>query len=395
MQEANVSEQVPIREDSPEEAGGATFKTWVLLIFLVYLLILAVGMIGSGFKWASGGAEGARELFAFARNPFMGLIVGVLATALVQSSSTVTSIIVALCAGGMPVGVAVPMVMGANIGTTITNTLVSLGHVRQSEGFRRAFAAATVHDFFNILSVVLFLPLEMAFHLLERVGLVLAEAMTGGSAMSMNGLNFVGAVTKPVVNGVQGLFGALPGKLGAILLILAGLGLIFFTIYQMGRILRRALSGRARHMVEQAVGRGPIRSIGVGAVVTVLVQSSSTTTSLIVPLAGTGLVTLSKVYPFTLGANIGTTITALLAATSITGEPATFALQIALIHLLYNLVGVLVIYGLPFLRSLPMKAAEALAETASRRRPLALAYVVVVFFMIPGLLLGASSLGSH
>jgi sodium-dependent phosphate cotransporter len=325
----------------------------------------------------------------------MGLIVGVLATALVQSSSTVTSVIVALCAGGMPVGVAVPMVMGANIGTTITNTLVSLGHVRQSEEFRRAFAAATVHDFFNILSVIIFLPLEMTFHFLERLGLVFAEAMTGGNAMSMKGLNFVGAVTKPVVHGVQGLFGAIPGKLGAILLILAGLGLIFFTIYQMGRILRRALSGRARQMVEQAVGRGPIRGIGVGAVVTVFVQSSSTTTSLIVPLAGAGLVNLSKVYPFTLGANIGTTITALLAATSITGERATFALQIALIHLLYNLIGVLVIYGIPVLRSLPMKAAEALAATASRRRPLALAYVVVAFFVIPGLLLGASSLASH
>lgn len=63
---------------------------------------------------------------------------------------------------------AIPMVMGANLGTTITNTIVSLGHIRDRGEFRRAFAAATVHDFFNLLAVFIFLPLELMFGLLQR-----------------------------------------------------------------------------------------------------------------------------------------------------------------------------------------------------------------------------------
>lgn len=64
---------------------------WLSVVFLDYLLIVAVGMIGAGLKSATG--DQAEELFAFATNPFLGLIVGTVATALIQSSSTVTSII--------------------------------------------------------------------------------------------------------------------------------------------------------------------------------------------------------------------------------------------------------------------------------------------------------------
>ena len=142
---------------------------------MVYLL-LAVDLINHGFKQATGGAESAQALFAFATNPFMGVLLGGLVTALVQSSSTVTSIIVGMVAGGLPVSVAIPMVMGANLGTTITNTLVSFGHVGDRDEFRRAFAAATVHDGFNLLSIAIFLPLEMAFGILERLSGALVGA---------------------------------------------------------------------------------------------------------------------------------------------------------------------------------------------------------------------------
>ena len=132
----------PEVRDEPTARQGHTFLRWVGVALVVYGLIIAVGLIEAGFKSATGGQ--ARELFAFATNPFLGLLVGTVATALIQSSSTVTSIIVGLVAGGMPVMSAVPMVMGANIGTTITNTLVSLGHVADKDAFRRAFAAASL-----------------------------------------------------------------------------------------------------------------------------------------------------------------------------------------------------------------------------------------------------------
>ena len=359
---------------------------WLLVILLIYLLIVAVGMIGAGFKSATG--DQAKELFAFATNPFLGLIVGTVATALIQSSSTVTSIIVGLVAGGLPVVTAIPMVMGANIGTTITNTIVSLGHVGDKDEFRRAFAAATVHDFFNLLSVVVFLPVEILFHPLEKLGLFLANFFIGESSLSLKNLNFVKALTKPVVNLFKSITHILPAPFDGIMLIILGV----FTIAFIGKLLKMLMVGRAKEIVHTAIGRGPIAGIGAGTLVTILVQSSSTTTSLMVPLAGTGVFGLKEIYPFTLGANIGTCITALLAATAIDGAKAVPALEIAMVHLLYNVLGVVIIFGIPFLAKLPIIGAETLAKVASERKVLAFAYIICVFFVIPGLLLAVTAL---
>ncbi|MET0043201.1 MAG: Na/Pi symporter, partial [Candidatus Thiodiazotropha sp. 6PLUC3] len=332
---------------NPAAAGSSSWKQWLGIAFLVYLLLVAVGMIGSGFKLAAG--PQAKELFEFASNPITALVIGVLATALIQSSSTVTSIIVGLVAGGMPVEIAIPMVMGANIGTTVTNTIVSLGMVRQGDDFKRAFAAATIHDFFNVLSVIIFLPLEVMFGVLEKMGAYLATLLVGGESMSVKGFNFIKPLVKPPLNLLKETFHGigLSDLIVGVALIVLGITFIFFVITAIGKILKVIMVGKAKDILHNAVGRGPISGITSGTLITVLVQSSSTTTSLIVPLAGSGVFNLRQVYPFTLGANIGTTITALLAATAITGVNAIFALQIALIHFLYNLIGVLVIYTIP------------------------------------------------
>ncbi len=380
--------------ESREGNLPAKVLSWLTIIFLVYLILLAVGMIGTGFKWAAGGKEGAEQLFAFATNPFMGLIMGTMATALVQSSSTVTSVIVGLVAGGLPVHTAIPMVMGANIGTTITNTLVSLGHIRSKEEFRRAFAAATVHDFFNLLAVVIFLPLEMAFGLLEKMSLSLSYLILGGESLSMSGLNFIKPITKPVIGMFQGVFGHLPDPFGGVVLVVFGIVVIFAAITFLGKLLRQVMVGQAKRVLHGAIGRGPLTGIASGTTVTVLVQSSSTTTSLIVPLAGTGIFGIRDIYPFTLGANIGTCITSLLAATAISGPTAVFALQIALVHLMYNVLGVVVIYGIKFLREIPIKGAQSLAQVATERKSIAAGYVLGVFFVIPGILMGITSLSA-
>nr|WP_325252844.1 Na/Pi symporter [Amylibacter sp.] len=381
------NEDISVEDDA--KTGGSVLQ-WVAVAALVYLLICAVGMIGGGFKAAAGGQ--AKELFAFATNPYAGLVVGTVATALIQSSSTVTSIIVGLVAGGLPVEVAVPMVMGANIGTSITNTIVSLGHVRAKDEFRRAFAAATVHDFFNLMSVVIFLPLEMAFGLLQKTGSALAGLFVGSGEASMSGLNFVKAATAPVVDASKHLFiGNFGDVTGGVILILFGIALIFLAIAYVGKLLKQLMVGRAKQIMHTAIGRGPVSGIASGTLVTVLVQSSSTTTSLMVPLAGSGSFGLRQIYPFTLGANIGTCITALLAATAVSGN-ANAALQIAFIHLAYNVLGVLVIFGLPFLRFLPVRAAEWLGATAAENKLAALAYILGVFFIIPGLALGLTAM---
>ncbi|MDA9619488.1 Na/Pi symporter [Alphaproteobacteria bacterium] len=377
-----------LKENNDSIEATHTIKSitqWVAIATLVYLLISSVGMIGAGFKGATKGQ--ASELFQFATNPFMGLIIGILATAMIQSSSTVTSIIVGLVAGGLPVEMAVPMIMGANIGTTITNTIVSLGHVRKKKEFRRAFASATVHDFFNVMAVAIFLPIEILFHPLEKIGGYFAGLLVGGENVSVKGFNFIKPATKPVIDFFADASAIISENAQYIILIIFGIAIIFLAITLIGKLLKKLMVGRAKAIMHNAIGKGPVAGIFSGAVITVLVQSSSTTTSLMVPLAGTGVFRLKQIYPFTLGANIGTTITALLAATAISGDSAVFALQIALVHLIYNSSAVLLIYGVKNLRKIPIRGALWIARVATERKTLALLYILGVFFGLPAILI--------
>ena len=359
---------------------NAAFR-WLALIGLIYVMLVAVGTIGSGFKFAAG--DQARSLFEFASNPFTGLVIGMVATALIQSSSTVTSIIVAMVAGGLPITIAVPMMMGANIGTSITNTIVSLGHVAKKEEFQRAFNAATIHDFFNVLSVFIFLPLEIAFGLLEKLSGFIVSLFDTGAGASVGSFNPIKAVTGPATDLIASSVSFLPSIYPGVAKIVIGIGLIVLSITYMGKIMKSLMVGRAIDILKQSIGKGPISGIASGTIVTVLVQSSSTTTSLMVPLVGSGVLKARDIYPFTLGANIGTCITALIAALGVSGDNAMFALQIALVHLLYNVLAVLLIFSIAFLRELPPKLSYLLSVKASDNKLYGLAYIAGLFFVLP------------
>ena len=354
---------------------------WLLLIFLVYVMLTAVSIIGTGFKIAT--SDQAESLFEFAKNPVAALVIGMTATALIQSSSTVSSIIVAMVAGGLPISIAIPMIMGANIGTSITSTLVSLGHIRNKEEFQRAFSAATVHDFFNVMAVFIFLPLEMLFGLLAKISSSIINLFSGGVELSSSGFNPIKMVTGPVKNFIADLVSSLPEIAQGIVLASIGLILIIVSISMMAKVMRKLMVGRARDILHKAIGKNAITGISSGTVVTVLVQSSSTTTSLMVPLVGTGVLKTRDVYPFTLGANIGTCITALIAALAATGEYAVFAMQIAIVHLCFNALAVTMIYGIPLLREIPIKMSEILSHAVADKKVLGLAYIASLFFVVP------------
>ena len=364
-------------------------RTWLLVVGLVYVLLIGVSVIGDGFNLAAGGADGAREIFAFATNPLVGVLLGVLATALVQSSSTVSSVIVGLVAGGLPVSLAVPMIMGANMGTTVTNTIVALGAVGEGDAFRRSFTAATVHDIFNFLAIAILLPIEIVFSPLEKSAGALATSLAGEGSASVKGLNPLAFVTDPPADAIAHMGGLADNDLiGGLGMIFLGVTLVVGAVLKLGSALKEVMVGRALTVLHGALGRGPLAGISSGALITILVQSSSTTTSLIVPLAGAGSLSLKQVYPFTLGANIGTTITALLAATAVNGEFEVFALQIALVHLQFNVVAVLGATYIPLLNQIPMRGATLLGALAERNRGLAFAYLCAVFFIIPGIAFG-------
>lgn len=354
---------------------------WAFLALLVYGILLAVTIIGDGFKLAT--HDHAQTLFAFAENPILGLVIGMMTTALIQSSSTVSSIIVAMVAGGLPISIAIPMIMGANIGTSITNTIVSLGHVADKKEFQRAFSAATIHDFFNIICVLVFLPLEIFFHLLERLSGALIGFFSDDQILESSGMNPIKDVTKPISNVVKSALNGIPDEIAGGIMAFIGVGIIILSISFMGKTMKSLMVGRAKDILHKAIGKNPLTGIASGTIVTVLVQSSSTTTSLVVPLVGNGILQTRDIYPFTLGANIGTCVTALLAAMAISGANAQLALQIALVHLMYNVLGVCLVFGIKLLRNIPLNLAQGLSLKVAEHKLLGLAYIVSVFFLIP------------
>lgn len=351
-----------------------------LVLGLLYAFLVGVGLLEDGIASLSPGVQ--EDLFASVRNPVAGLFVGILATVVAQSSSVTTATIVGLVGSGLlSVEDAVPMIMGANIGTTVTNTLASLGHLRRPQEFKPAFAAATVHDWFNVLSVTVLLPLELATGILSRTAAALSGVFLGAGGTEFDS-PIKAAVSLPA-DAVDAMWTAV-GARGAVLsllLLASGLALIFMALSQITRNMRTLVADRVERTLNDVLGRGGgVPAILAGLVMTVAVQSSSITTSVLIPLAASGVITLRNTYPVTLGANVGTTITALLASLA-TDRPE--ALTVALLHTLFNLSGIALFYPVPALRELPIKLAERTAEIGAARRSLVVVYVITLFILVP------------
>ena len=370
-----------------EPSGTPTAIKVAVVLGLLFLFLVGVKGLGDGFKLL--GRDVLESIFSATSNPFVGLAIGILATTLIQSSSVSTSMIVALVASPenpLPVENAVPMVMGANIGTTVTNTIVSLAHMGRREEFKRAFAVATCHDFFNFISVAILLPIEIATGFLRHAAGQLTGLLTGfgGGKFESPIKGAIGTALDPLKSLIGGLLENDQAR-GIALILVCG-ALIVFALLQLVRVMRSAMLTRIEALVTRVLGERTVLGIIIGAVVTVMVQSSSITTSLMVPLAAAGLITLQQAFPITVGANIGTTVTALLASLAVSGVNAEAGVHIALVHLLFNVFGTLLILPIPVVRRVPLAAAEWLASVAIRSKQWALLYLLILFYVLPGLL---------
>ncbi|XP_060069024.1 sodium-dependent phosphate transport protein 2B-like [Ylistrum balloti] len=434
------------------------FKVILFFAFL-YLFICSLDFLSSAFRLLGGKAAG--QVFrnnVILRNPVAGLMIGVLATVLVQSSSTSTSIVVSLVGAGLlEVKTAIPIVMGANIGTSVTNTIVALGQITSRKEFRRAFAGATVHDMFNWMTVIVFLPLEVItgylFHLSEvTVNSLALEAYADGKK------DFLKVITKPFTKriiqvdkkGIQkiaqnqdvdsllkiccksktlknvnetftnGTSYVLSSKkicvqeceyifkdttlsdseIGGILLV-ASLVLLCVCLFLIVKLLNSMLQGKIRKAIKRFINyefpgkcgyfTGYLAII-VGCGLTILVQSSSIFTSTMTPLVGVGVVRLERMYPLTLGSNIGTTTTGILAALAQDADKMRNPLQVAFCHLFFNISGILMFYPLPFLR-FPIPLAKFLGKETSKYRWFSIMYLVCMFFLLPLLVFALSLAG--
>jgi sodium-dependent phosphate cotransporter len=271
--------------------------------------------------------------------------------------------------------------MGANIGTTITNTLVSIGHISRKEEFKRAIAGATVHDFFNLICVLIFFPLELATGFLQK----LATSLTG-LFINMGGIKFTNPIktaTKPAIHLIDKFFIEyipISHHLGYILILILSFALLFIALYYIVKIMKSMIISRTETILDNIITKHGIIGIIAGLLFTIFVQSSSITTSLLVPMIGAGIISVELAFPLTLGANIGTTTTAILASFA-TGNPS--AITIAFVHLLFNLCGVFFVYPVKTFRTLPITLAKKLGELTFKNRSFAFIYIFTVFFLIP------------
>lgn len=342
-----------------------------ILLFLagLYVFLVSIELLGEGFGGLGSGF--AHTLFTLTSTPLSGLLIGLLVTSIWQSSSTTTSVVVGLVAcGSLDIAHAIPVVMGANIGTTVTGTIVSFVHITRRQEFERAFPAAMLHDIFNVLSVCVLLPVEAAFHPLARGSELLARAFAGAGGLSV--ASPLKVITGPPLDGVCLACGRI-----AWLELLVGLVLLFAALKLMVDTIRSLVSRRLEIIIDKYLFGNALRAFLIGLFFTAIVQSSSVTISLVVPLAGAGLLTLRQLFPYALGANIGTTVTALLAAL-VTGSVA--AVQVAFAHTLFNLAGTCIWYPL---RVVPLTLARWIGGFCARHRALAIVAVLVLFFAVP------------
>jgi len=418
---------------------GYIFIGVLLICFFLYFFLFGLELLGNSAK-VMGGCK-AGELFGDDTNPIAGLMVGMLATVLLQSSSTTTSIVVSLIGSAITVNQGIYMIMGANIGTSVTNTIVAMGQMGDGDQLERAFAGATIHDLFNFLSVIILLPLEVVTGYLEKLTSLMVKGANPEKGEKWEGpvkklVSPLGKkviiVNKSVIKSVaqgkatcesfypiecdDGIISAKtchPGLIacdktsgncpaffdvdatqsddqvaGGVCFFIA-IFILFICLIGLVGILQKMLLGVSTRIIYKATNVNGYLGMLIGAGITIIVQSSSITTSALTPLVGVGVLRLEQMLPLTLGANIGTTMTAIMAAMVSDG---TGALQVALAHLLFNISGILIWYPIPFMRRVPIAGARQLGKATRLWRGFPLVYIAVVFILIPTLLLGLSAL---
>jgi|Deesub1362A_J573_1020465.scaffolds.fasta_scaffold00377_26 sodium-dependent phosphate cotransporter len=373
---------------------------FLILLIGIYVFIGALEGLKSAWEIAFAPA-GKKELAQnyinnVIGNPFSGLFVGILATALVQSSSGVVAVVIASCAAGaFSIAFAVPIILGANIGTTVTNTMVTLGYLLRRKfikiEFIRATEASIIHDIFNIFNVSFFFILELTTKILSKSASFLADKIGNLPILGhiikdfpdLTGVIVEKPIVDPFVTIIIKIIGY-KGFLPAIIIGLISFAFLLFALRLMSNSMQRVMEKRVTKIISKAF-QTKTRAVFIGGSLTWLLQSSSVATSLAVPFAASGIIKIKEIYPYTLGCNIGTTIDP--------GQIISYAkfgltgFKVGFIHVLLNLIGVILWLGTP-LRTIPPKLASKLAKWITSTHPLLLiVYIGVIFYVLPILII--------
>lgn len=349
-----------------------TYRQVLAIIGITIAFFVSIQLLGVSFRYL--GQDIIATINLATANPYIGLFIGLLTTAILQSSSTTTSMAVAAVASGsITLPNAIPIVMGANIGTTLTSTIVSMSYITKAAEFKKALSAGVSHDIFNILVVFILFPLEIKYSLLTNLSQQLTDLISvnkgdGGLGSSFFDFSLVGNLLEKLVN-----------LIGPFISVILSIVLLFATVKAISSILYKRMVGETQDQFKMVVFNNTFRSFGWGMLLTSIVQSSSLTTSLIVPLVATSKVKLKRAFQFILGANLGTTITAMLAAIF----KSESAISLAFAHFLFNAIGVIIFLAIPYISDVPTFLAKKLGSLTLRYRVAGFAYIIIIFFLLP------------
>ena len=383
--------------------------------------LLNLSLIGVGFKLLEG--KYSTNMFDEVGNPFSAMMVGIIGTTLLQSSSASTSIIITLAGAGMlSVDSAVMMIMGANVASTAIKTLLSLDYFRDRNKYAKGFASATINDILNFLTILILLPIQWSTKFLSAMTFEMAKHRTAPHSdeytwgepikkliypatdliakydhqiaydiskgiCSPNG--DIKPCPRPLLKGGK-LFeaGLSDNTAGAICISLAT-PLACLSLFLLVKTLRKLFRKNAKNLLKDSANKGPNISMLSSCAMTMLMQSSSTSTSVIAPLCATDQINLKQTLPLILGANIGTTVTGLLAASVASSNP-TEALQLALAHIFYNVLQALIWHPNERISNIPVNLSEKLGEIAGNHKTMPFLYTAGAFVGLPAACYGIS-----
>ena len=352
-----------------------TVKMVILIVGTLLLFLFSLVLLISSLRYL--GSETVQTIIQAISNPFTGLFIGLVMTAMIQSSSTTTSLVVAMVASGsLTIQSAVPVIMGANVGTTITSTIVSLGFINKKKEFKRAVAAGSYHCFFNLLTVVILFPLEYYYGFLSSLAIQTANYFFVPHAQTIsNEVTYLWSGFDPFIHILVDI---IPN--GFVLIVLSFV-LLFGSILLFRKLISDLLRAKSPEAFSRFFFKNSVKSFLWGLLTTAAIRSSTITTSVVVPIVAKKITTLCMAAPFIMGANVGTTITAFIAATL--NSNTTSGISIALTHFLFNFIGALIFFPVPILRELPISLARELGQIAQKNRLAGFAFILITFFILP------------
>jgi sodium-dependent phosphate cotransporter len=371
----------------------------LMLVLGIFFFICSLEGVKSGFKLIF--AEWQKNIIGMIEAntaAITGLALGILGTALVQSSSAVVAATMVsmsgMVASGLPLEPAirfgVPMVLGANIGTTVTNTIVSFG-VRRGmslEEFKDTIPGVIVDDVYEALTISIFFIIEMTTGLISKtvlgLGRFFTEALKLEEVFAAFDKTIIDIIVKePIVKPISKILtGFLGDRIGGVLLFVLWFGVIIFSMGLITKGLERLIEMEWEDRVKAAF-QSRLRGFSTGFLITWLVGSSSIGTSLVIPFLATKVVDLEKAYPYLCGCNMATTVDLSQIYGYIAG--GIVGLMLGSAHVLLNIMA-LTIWLVSPLRFVPVLISEKLGRLITTNKNASfslLIWVIVVFFVVP------------